>query len=301
MRCGKELECAERYPSSRTCPDCEADLGFPNVRQAKKSGQALKLRYDEAKNRHAATITKMEEFEDSVVQGSNVVLTVRREFLLNFLNSGNSLYLSYHRLVDAGLRFPAQQDDHIRRVESDNALFGAYKDHIIFCALSITSTGAWGYGDYHLTLRINLIETRLTFTQYNTFGYQKWFDEIVDTDGHKCWREKLGFRAEWSTRAQLAVAKHADDVKFESRRAEFGTILLKSKGNRAEEDFIEGHIYGGLSRQAVATVRAPTDAELREICGEKNLTDSRRVRRSISGKLDGLKQDRLSIDFKCGD
>jgi hypothetical protein len=159
-----------------------------------------------------------------------------------------------------------------------------------------------GYGDYHLTLKLAMIEDRLSFTQYNTFHYQKWFDERVHSDGHKFWCERLGFRADWSKRAQLAVAKHAGDIKVNSQRADSGAILLKSAGNRPEEDFIEGQIYDPLSRQSIAVVRAATDAELRRICGEKDLKDSRRGRRSISSKLAELKRkDGLSIDFKCGD
>jgi hypothetical protein len=142
MLCGNEMVCAERYPSLRNCPDCEADLGFPNVRQAKKSRQTLQARYDEAKNRLAANFATINEFEEAVMQSSSVILTVRHEYLLNFLNSGNSLYLNYHRLIEAGQRVPAPPDDHSRRVESDNAVFGAYKADIIFCA----SRSACSYG-----------------------------------------------------------------------------------------------------------------------------------------------------------
>jgi hypothetical protein len=63
--------------------------------------------------------------------------------MLNFLNSENSLYVNYHRLTDARLRIPAERNNHIRRVESDNVVFGAYKEDISCCALSLTSTGAW--------------------------------------------------------------------------------------------------------------------------------------------------------------
>jgi hypothetical protein len=236
------------------------------------------------------------------MQRSNVILTVTQEFLVAFLNSENSLYVNYHRLISAQQRIPAQQNNHTRRVESDNVVFGAYMDQICCCALSLTSTGAWGYGSYHLTLKIEMIESPLAFTQYNTYHYQKWFDELVHSDGHKYWHEKPGFRAEWSRRAQLAVAKHAGDLRVNPRRADFGGILLKSTGTRAEEDFIEGHIYGPLSREAISMVRAPTDAEFRRLCGGIDLKTSRGLRKSISRKVDGLKlRDGLSIDFKCGD
>jgi hypothetical protein len=62
MVCGKESECAERYLDLRMCPHCQSDLGFPNVRQARKSREALQTRYDDAKNRNDANVAEINEF-----------------------------------------------------------------------------------------------------------------------------------------------------------------------------------------------------------------------------------------------
>ena len=300
MGCDRQADCEKRHFSRRICPDCSADLGFPNVRKARAGSDALTERYDAARN-GVAHLPKIDEFEQAVAQHSQVVLTVRQEFLLSFLTSGKTLYVNYHRLVESGERIPAEEEDHQRRVESDNAVFAGYHSDIIFCALSLASTGPWSYGDYHLTLKPGMIESRLTFTQHNTFAYQKWFERIRRDDGSDGWREKPGYRADWRTKAKLAVAKHAGDIQADSHRSDFAAILLKSDGKRKTEEFIEGHVFGPLSRQAVAAVRAPTDEEFRGISGRSDIGVCNRGLKEIAAKLRAIKAQGVHIDFKRGD
>jgi len=58
-----------------------------------------------------------------------------------------------------------------------------------------------------------------------------------------------GFRALWSQRAQIAVAKLADEIESDTPENRFPGILLKSGATRDEDEFIEVHILGSMSIQ----------------------------------------------------
>jgi len=302
MACPKQAECAERHIALRICPDCGADLGFPNVRQARKGADALLARYDCAKLDNLASTAKIDEFEQAVQQLSNVVLAVRYDFLITMLNSEKLLYANYHKNVESDGRLPADPPDHARRVDADNLVFGAYMKEISICALSLNQSGAWGFGPYHLTIDIGMIGARIIFTHKNTFRYQEWFEEIALPDGHKTWREKLGFLAEWSTKAKLAVAKLASALSPQTPREEFPKLILKSDGARDSEDYIEGHVFGPFTRRAISHVRAPTDEEFRVFATTTKLRDGQRERKAIAAKVSALRtDDGLLIDYQCGD
>ena len=302
MGCGRQVECAKRYPALRICPDCGCDLGFPIVRQAGESADALLQRYDNAKSNCLVNIEKIQEFEATVEQRSNVILAVPYKVLLTILNSGNALYANYYYLIDGKVRLAAQVTDHQRRIETDNRLFGAYKEELTFCALSLSHAGVWSYGPYHLTLNINMIANRVTFTEKNTFRHQEWCDEITLSDGYKTWQERPGFRADWSTKAKLAAAKLASKLKGETRREQFGALLLQSDGVRDGEDYIEGHVYGSFTRQAISHVRAPADNEFGTLVRNTPISQLRRERKDVAAKVSALKaREGIAIDFKCGD
>ena len=55
-------------------------------------------------------------------------------------------------------------------------------------------------------------------------------------------------------RSDLATAKLADLISPQTTASDYARILLNSSGNRATDDFIEVHIYGGFDINAIASV-----------------------------------------------
>lgn len=297
--CNNDFEdCKERHYSLRICPDCGDDLGYPNVREAQKGKDALLDRYKTVNS--VGKQEKLKEFEEEILQQSNTIISIHYEFLLAHLTSKNSFYTNYYRLVESGARAIASREDQQRRREADNLVFTGYERDICFCTLSLDHTGAWGWGPWHIVLRLGNIEDRISFTQHNTYRNHLWFDSEVHDDGSDKKVERPGYRAVWATRAILAVAKHARDINSETKREDFPTILLNSQGDRKSDEFIEGHIHGPLTLRAFATVRSPTPDEAKRLVqgGEPRLALHIE---DIAAKLSVLQNQGITIALERGD
>ncbi|MGI0014715.1 MAG: hypothetical protein ACREBU_14930 [Nitrososphaera sp.] len=63
-----------------------------------------------------------------------------------------------------------------------------------------------------------------------------------------------GYRAVWSKRGNLAVAKLGCRINHTTRAADFSELLLRQGATSAEDEFIEVHIFGPMTIRTIERV-----------------------------------------------
>src|SRR5947209_801748 len=101
-------ECKTPVPDSeRSCPACQKDIGFPNVRAALRPEEKLALAqrvHDaevSAKARNCSAV--LEDFGRAVLT-SKAVLCRSLSILQSLISSENTLYVSFYRNMESGSR-----------------------------------------------------------------------------------------------------------------------------------------------------------------------------------------------------
>jgi hypothetical protein len=126
-------------------------------------------------------------------------------------------------------------------------MWGSAGDQIRYATLSLDGSGLASYGSCSVKLRETHIAHRASILECNTFDF---LEKIAP--GQEL---PLGYRSNWADRHKVAVAKCADQVEPSSSAAHFREVLLKSNGNRAEDDFIEVHIFGTFDMGSVDSIK----------------------------------------------
>lgn len=247
--------CAEQIPEhARLCPVCNGDVGFPNVRAARKREErdALVARYRSAKD---AAIRRgcqdvLVQFEEAV-RRSKAVFCRNWGVLCRLLSSDTELYASFYGQVRAEARLPLNTELDRTRLVVDATFFPYYYENVRFAALSINGRGPMSYGSCSIVLREAMIADRASVFEENTLVF--------------CTRHRLalgeslprGYRAAWHDRQVLALSKLEPRLGVETRTEDFSDILLNQTGKTDRDDFVEVHIYGPLHRKAVERVVGP--------------------------------------------
>lgn len=248
------------------CVNCNADIGSPNVRRAEAERSELNDRYDaamrDAAGRGAAGVAMA--FEQAAAQ-SQAVINIDFHPLKTLIENERNHYANYYELVRGGVRSPADPDNDRDRAAADALLFGStIPGKIAFAALSIDGRGLISYGKYTLTLREGMIADRISLLEENSYTFVKRHDVSLNRPTPK------GYRAVWADRGRLAAAKLAPQLSDMTQADDFARILLFSDGNRANDRFIEAHLYGSFTRATIEKVAAPQgrqigEAKLREL------------------------------------
>jgi hypothetical protein len=164
----------------------------------------------------------------------------------------NVLYTNYYLGVRGEVRRAAELENDRQRRTVDALLFGAYAEQIRFAALSLDGIGLKSYGkdglSYGLGLREVAIAKRASLLEENEYDFAKRHSL------HAASGLPAGYRSAWENRHELAVAKLADLIWPETSPAEYAGILLRSKGDRATDQFVEVHIFGTFNISAVSSV-----------------------------------------------
>jgi len=247
--------CDETVESaSDRCLTCGADVGAPNVRAATTSAEinALQARYDDAIHRAKARGAgdTLSAFEKALASSSAVV-NCSLYFLREFVSKSNELYANYHRTVQSGVRKAAGPDRDQERTVVDAILFRSYASSICCAALSLNGQGLLSYGPYALRLRNIAVANRSSVLEENSFDF---------VDRHKLGAKTpipMGYRSDWASRGKLAVAKLADLIDVGPQKGGFSQLLLKSNGDRSEDQFMEVHIFGTFDFSAVECITGP--------------------------------------------
>ena len=262
-------------PSSRECPGCGRDAGFPNVRAAQTPAEktALDGRLASAEVSAAAGGYKavLDSFGEAMNSSFAVIarpLPVIEHILLN----ERAIYTSYHQQLAEGARLPEDNEYDKYRESVDSMLFSGYYKYIRFGCLSLSADSAREYGDYAMVLKEEMIAHRASVFEENPFEFVKRHRLIATTP------IPFGFRAEWERRSVLARAKLYPELTASSTESAFPRILLGTSRTTSLSDFIEVHIYGPISRATVA----------RLVGAQPSTREDRTVWKSLQRKLPSL-------------
>jgi hypothetical protein len=186
------------------CQACYRDLGFPNVRAARRAEEsaALDARWAHAYHEAARQGTEhvLRSFEEAVRQSKAVLC--RQLGVANWLISNdNVLFGTFWLEIEAGMRSPEQNAFDQARGAVDATFFPYYHREIRFAALSIDEQGPLAYGACSIVLKDSKVAHRSTVFEENTLVFARRFGIIVGS------APPLGYSAVWDDRQRLAVAK----------------------------------------------------------------------------------------------
>jgi hypothetical protein len=236
------------------CPSCTHYLGAPNVRACSFAAEmaALAARAQaaekEAAQRGCHQVAK--EFSETIRAESGVVVALPAMVARQLLSDPRSIYQNYESLVESGTRTAARPDDDRMRRSVGGLLFGSNANEIRYGVLSLDETGPSSYGEVFCRLKDVTIQHRVSFTETNSYTFITQHDLAPGKDIPK------GHRAVWPNRDQLALAKLGKQLKKGQKKKDWAKLLLQSAGNRATDDFIEAHIFGGFNADSIQGVTA---------------------------------------------
>ncbi len=154
---------------------------------------------------------------------------------------------TYYRQLQGGYRLPETNEDgpdwdRLRRV-AEAAVFSTYAEEIQFAALTIDDRSLSSYGDAALFLREDCISHRTSILEGNVVLWMK--------EQGSNWDVPAGYRAPWEGRAELGVAKLADDVAPE---ADLPALVLSAGITTSDDSMLEVHVYGSITIRSVASL-----------------------------------------------
>jgi hypothetical protein len=181
-----------------------------------------------------------------VEKTSGVVVCMPAPVARDLAADPRKIYLNYEALVAAGVRRPAMSDNDRQRCGVDGTLFGSLAGHLRCGVLSLTTQGLPTYGDVHCGLKEIAIKERVSFLEMNSYAFVRQTRLIAGDP------IPVGYRSTWSNRHELALAKLGRFLKPHSTKAQWQRLLVSTDGkDRANDDFIEAHIFGGFNVHAI--------------------------------------------------
>ena len=119
-------------------------------------------------------------------------------------------------------------------------------------------TGLISYGDCCFSLKNITVKNRATLLEENSYTFVRRHN-IIDSN-----HIPPGFRSTWAERYKLAVAKLAKYLDKNITYSSFQDLVLRSDGNRENDDFIEIHIYGNFDNQAIDSIKIPNESKIKD-------------------------------------
>lgn len=260
----ESVECefcgVEHHESLLHCPHCGRPQNFPNVVRfgRKPHTSALHERYEAARtgligrglNNEAATL-------QSIAEQSRAVISRPFNLAYQLVRSDDAGYATFYDLHRAGVRLPAYDRFTRLRVLADHELFATtYVDAIRFAALSPDGRGLKNYGEVVLELAEHMIAHRSTVFVANSAV----FFEKARSAGQEPVKLE-GLCAVWADRWKLVIAKCAGELTSGMDEERVMALLLRNAEDSHDDEFLEVHICGSLSRRSLARVLFPKDAQ----------------------------------------
>jgi hypothetical protein len=236
-----------------SCQHCGGRGIFWNVLDANNDDErdALESRYNaaiaDAQSRGAALT--VQEFEKAL-GGSKAVLARSDIDLQRLAQSSRRVYATFYEEVEAGLVLPENDEWNKARAVADTLLFGDYKKHIRFAALSLDGIGLAKFGSCSITLRDNMIARRTSVFDENSV----LFMERHDVKASRNPEIPKGFRAAWTDRDKLCIAKLAGRIDSSTTPNQYSGLLLKQGASPEDDEFVEVHIFGPMTVLTMAEV-----------------------------------------------
>jgi len=201
--------------------------------------------------RAKGSIQALNDFE-AAVDESRAVLARSIGDLDAILTSGSKLMQAYHPAVRSGLRTPQNNGWDDIRETNDARINPHFFAELHYAALSLNDEGIPHYGDYAISLETSFISERTTVFEENPALFN------IKHPMSKDRMVPLGYRATWSARSKLAIAKLQFKISPITNHADFPDILMeKTVDASGDSDFIEVHVYGKLHARTFQHVRGP--------------------------------------------
>jgi len=248
-------DCNNNIPQPASCcPHCGGRSGiFWNVIRANRDDEraALQSRYDAAKAdaRSRGADLMVDDFEKAIA-GSNAVLARSEIDVQRLANSSNHLHGTGYKEVEAGLRLPESDEWNAARGLADVLLFADYRQHIRFASLSLDGAGLSKFGSCSITLREDMIAHRASVLDENSV----LFIERHQVTASRTPGVPKGYRAAWSERNKLCIAKLAERVDATTNPNQYSGLLIKQGATPEDDEFVEVHIFGPITVLTMAEV-----------------------------------------------
>jgi len=243
-----------RGPSS--CPHCGRPGRYQNVDDAGdvEEQAALQERYEHAVADAAVrgAEDRLRDFETAVGK-SKAVIARPLDLLVQLAKSDRAAYPTYYKLLQAGVRLPEGGKWDVLRHVTDDALFTGFKEEVRFATLSLDGIGALKFGECSITLREGMIAHRASAFEENSILFMD-HKRVLMTDSYDL---PKGYRALWGDRAKLCVAKLANRIDASTEPDEYSALLMRRGTTTEEDDFVEVHIWGTLTRRTMEHVIVP--------------------------------------------
>jgi hypothetical protein len=252
-------DCNNNIPQpANCCPHCGQRGIFWNVIRANNDDEraALQSRYDAAKDdaRSRGVDSIVEDFEKAIAAGSKAVLARSDIDVQRLANSANQVYGTFYQEIEAGLRLPDSDEWNAARELADVLLFADYRQHIRFASLSLDGTGLSKFGSCSITLREDMIAHRTSVLDENSV----LFMERQKVTASRTSGVPKGYRAAWSERSKLCIAKLAGRIDSTTKPNQYSGLLIKQGANSEDDEFVEVHIFGPITVLTMAEVTITT-------------------------------------------
>lgn len=256
-------------PAER-CPHCAEACPFANVWAASRAEDvaALERRYqaalDDAKLRGCDAVA---QDLATALDGAKVVIARHIHDVERLGFSDSECYATFHQALDGGLRVPDGDEWNALRHAADEALFPRYKKEIRSAALTLDDLGPLGYGAWSITLRTPMIERRASVFEENSLIFIK--ARKVTIDGADAMFR--GYRASWSDRIKLCIAKLAGALSPATKPGDFAGLLLRQVHGTGTEEFVEVHIWGSLTMRAAEKIVLTKSKDTRRLARKSRM------------------------------
>lgn len=261
------------------CFHCAVPLGcsvppkcFPNVNEAELPDNELEL-----DKRYASALTKakargcdavLQAFEHKIATESKAAIARSMGEAERLASSDKQLYSTYYQLIDAEQRIPDGDIwDALRRL-ADELIFPGHKEKVRFAALSLDGRGLINYGEVTMVLGEKMIAHRASVFEKNTAMF--FVGKVIE---ESLFREAIGHRAAWKSRARLCVAKLSGALDQTTPEDAFAGILLRNGKDSGSDDYVEVHIWGPISVRSLVKIIVHKANPLRSRKGMKALDE----------------------------
>ncbi len=240
----------------RQCIRCGSDIGFPNVRLARRANERGPLFIRAVQSRRAGSTSAAQDRLRALARTAGnctVVMNRRLGTLFSWITGDDPLLHPYHRQVERG-RPPGDDDWNAVRESAEAAVLPYCYQEINFAALSPDGRGMDYYGPYLVTLKLDLVAHRTTLFEENPYFFFKHHGVLTGT------RPPVGYRARWRERRSIAIAKLGDAARADPTLP-IEDLIMGANGDAPSCDFIEAHIYGTIHRDCIQRVEGPLPAD----------------------------------------
>ncbi|WP_380784903.1 hypothetical protein [Sphingomonas sp. R86521] len=183
-------------------------------------------------------------------EDSKMVINRKLRSLSRWVNSEDELYLNFYGLRKRGMK--AVDDRYNRqRVSAENTVSPGFYEDLIVGALTIDDQGMSYYGPWSVIIRDDHIRPRASVFWENPFPFLKRMKVISGDDAPE------GFRAPWSARSRLAVAKLGGRLNADDDEDAIAETFIGPDRGSEHCDFIEVHVYHELHVDGIERIEAP--------------------------------------------